>query len=89
MNRRIVPVQIQVSVELVNIIDEYVQERRYSGKANFVRQETIQAIEGNSFVHNIDKICAEVFDENGMTNGILQRQVWAVLKEMLAESLEK
>ena len=89
MNGRTVPIQIRLPVELVNTIDEYIQERRYSSRADFVRQKTIQAIEHKNLVHNIDEICAEILDENGKANGVLQRQVRAILKEMLNESLQK
>jgi len=37
----------------------------------------------------MDEICAEILDENGKANGVLQRQVRAILKELLAESLQK
>jgi|GEM_PF-4205754 len=88
MNGRTVPVQIRLPVELVNTIDEYIQERRYSSRADFVRQKTIQAIEHNHLVHNIDQICMEIL-ENGKANGVLQSQVRAILKELLNESLQK
>jgi Arc/MetJ-type ribon-helix-helix transcriptional regulator len=89
MNGRTVPVQIRLPVELVNTIDEYIREGKYSSRADFVRLKTVQAIERHSLVHNIDEICAEVLDENGKANGVLQQQVRAILKEMLAESLQK
>jgi metal-responsive CopG/Arc/MetJ family transcriptional regulator len=89
VNGRTVPVQIRLPVELVNTIDKYIQERRYSSRADFVRQKTIQAIEHNNLVHDIDVICAEILDENGKANGVLKRQVRAILKELLTESLQK
>jgi len=88
MNGRTVPVQIRLPVESVNTIDEYIRDGKYSSRADFVRQKTIQAIERHSLVHNIDEICAEILDDNGKANGVLQRQVRAILKELLAESLQ-
>ena len=89
MNGRTIPVQIRLPVETVNSIDEYIRKGRYSSRADFVRQKTIQAMERHSLIHNIDEICAELLDENGKANGVLQRQVRAILKELLAESLQK
>jgi Arc/MetJ-type ribon-helix-helix transcriptional regulator len=89
MNGRTVPVQIRLPVELVKTIDEYIRQGRYSSRADFVRQKTLQAIERHSLVHNIDEICAEILDENGKANGVLQRQLRSILKKMLAESLQK
>jgi hypothetical protein len=88
MNGKIVPVQIRLPVELVNTIGEYLQEKRNSSGADFVIEKTIPTIEHNSLVHihTINEICAEVLDENGKANGILQRQVRSILKEMLTES---
>jgi hypothetical protein len=86
MNGKIVPVQIRLPVELVNTIGEYLQDIRNSSRADFVIQKTIPTIERNSLVHTMDEICAEVLDQNGRANGILQRQVRSILKEMLAES---
>jgi hypothetical protein len=73
MNGKIVPVQIRLPVELVNTIGEYLQEKRNSSSADFVIQKTMPTIERNSLVHNINEICAEVPDENGKANGILQK----------------
>jgi hypothetical protein len=86
MNGKIIPVQIWLPVELVNTIGEYLQEKRNSSSDDFVIQKTIPTIECNSLVHTINDICAEVLDQNGRANGILQRQVRSILKEMLAES---
>jgi len=82
----IVPVQIRLPVELVNTIGEYLQEKRNSSSADFVIQKTIPTIERKSLLYNINEICAEVLDQNGTANGILQRQVRSILKEVLAES---
>ncbi|MCJ7742166.1 MAG: hypothetical protein MUO95_05710 [Methanoregula sp.] len=46
--------------------------------ADYVIQKTILTIERNSLVHTINEICAEVLDENGKANGILQRQVRSI-----------
>lgn len=86
MNGKIVPVQIRLPVELVNTIGEYLQEKRNSSGADFVIQKMIPTIERNRLVHTTNEICAEVLDENGKANGILQRQERSILKEMLAES---
>jgi uncharacterized protein YpiB (UPF0302 family) len=86
MKGKIVPVQTRLTVELVNTIDKYLQEKRNSGGADFVIQKTIPTIERKSLVHTIDEICAEVLDQNRKANGILQRQVRSIFKEVLAES---
>jgi hypothetical protein len=70
MNGKIVPVQIRLPVELVNIIGEYIQEKRNSNIADNVIQKTILIIERSSFVHTINEICAEVLDTNGKANGL-------------------
>jgi hypothetical protein len=64
------------------------RKKRNSRSADFVIQKTIPTIEHNSHVHihTINEICAEVLDQNGKANGILQRQERSILKEILAES---
>jgi hypothetical protein len=62
------------------------RKKRNSSGADFVIQKMIPTIERNSLVHTTNEICAEVLDENGKANGILQRQEQSILKEMLAES---
>ena len=89
MNGRTVPIQIRLPVEAVNTIDGYIREGWYSSRADFVRQKTVQAIERRITEENIEEICAGILDGNGKANGVLQKQVRAILKELLAESLEK
>jgi Arc/MetJ-type ribon-helix-helix transcriptional regulator len=89
MNGRTVPIQIRLPVEAVNTIDGYVRDGMYSSRADFVRQKTVQAIERRITEENIEEICAGVLEGNGRANGVLQRQVRVILKELLAESLQK
>ena len=89
MNGRTVPIQIRLPVEVVNTIDGYVRDGRYSSRADFVRQKTTQAIERQISEQNIEEICAGILEGNGKANGVLQRQVRTILKELLAESLQK
>jgi Arc/MetJ-type ribon-helix-helix transcriptional regulator len=89
MNGRTIPIQIRLPAEAVNTIDGYVRDGRYSSRADFVRQKTIQAIDRQVSEQEIEEICAGVLAGNGKANGVLQRQVRSILKELLAESLQK
>jgi Arc/MetJ-type ribon-helix-helix transcriptional regulator len=89
MNGRTVPIQIRLPVEAVNTIDGYIRDGWYSSRADFVRQKTVQAIERQISEQEIEEICARILEGNGRANGVLQRQVRAILKDLLAESLQK
>jgi Arc/MetJ-type ribon-helix-helix transcriptional regulator len=89
MNIKTVPVQIRLPVESINKIDSYVREGKYSSRADFIRQKTIQAIEYKDLELSIDAICADILDRDGKANGMLQRQVRAIVKQILVESLKE
>jgi hypothetical protein len=54
-----------------------------------VRQKTIWAIEHQHMEKLIDEVFANNINKNGSMNGILQQQVRLILKELLAESVNK
>jgi hypothetical protein len=86
MKGKIGPVQIRLPVELVKHYWRVSPGKKEPGSADFAIQKTIPTIERNSLVHTINEICSEVLDQNRKANGILQRQVRSIVKEMLAES---
>jgi Arc/MetJ-type ribon-helix-helix transcriptional regulator len=89
MNSKTIPVQIRLPLESINKIDIYVKEGKYSSRADFIRQKTIQAIEYKDLQFSIDEICADLLEGNGKANGMLQRQVRAIVRQILVESLKE
>lgn len=89
MNIKTIPVQIRLPLESINKIDTYVKEGKYSSRADFIRQKTIQAIEYKDLQLSIDEICADILERGGKANGMLQRQVRAIVREILVESLKE
>jgi hypothetical protein len=82
-------VQIRLPLESINKIDTYVKEGKYSSRADFIRQKTIQAIEYKDLQISIDEICANILEGDGKANGTLQRQVKAIVRQTLIESLKE
>jgi Arc/MetJ-type ribon-helix-helix transcriptional regulator len=89
MNSKTIPVQIRLPLETINKIDTYVKEGKYSSRADFIRQKTIQAIEYKDLQIGIDEICADVLNGEGKANGMLQRQVRTIVRQLLVESLKE
>ena len=89
MNTRTIPVQIRLPLESINKIDTYVKEGKYSSRADFIRQKTIQAIEYKDLQVSIDDICADILEGDGKANGTLKRQVRAIVRQILVESLKE
>jgi Arc/MetJ-type ribon-helix-helix transcriptional regulator len=88
MNSKTIPVQIRLPLECINKIDTFVKEGKYSSRADFIRQKTVQAIEYKDLQLSIDEICANILQGDGKANGMLQRQVRTIVKQILVESLK-
>jgi metal-responsive CopG/Arc/MetJ family transcriptional regulator len=83
------PIQIRLPREIVKNIDQLVSDGKFANRADFVRQKAIWAIEHQHIEELIDEVFANNINKNGSMNGILQQQVRLILKELLAESLNK